>query len=251
MELVIGENLHSNRICDLAFVSSDTLVSVSADQSVCLWNVETSAKARIEFDAIVHSVAIHPSSRILVTGLSDGTFAVLDIETQKTVLIMLSNDGLVPTVSCHPDGGVVYAGGLDHIGRMRDLRSIRALKVLQGHDDRLTCSRFDSGFHIVTGSADHSMICWDMRNLTRSKRISGHLAVVSSIDIQGDLLLSASLDLSLKVWSMLDFRTYLTIKDCPSPVVGVGFAASGTPDRPFIVTASRDGSWRLYHDDVL
>jgi U4/U6 small nuclear ribonucleoprotein PRP4 len=251
MEMLATQTLHSNRVCDVGFVSPNVVVSGSADQSICVWNAEAGEIAKMEIDGIVHSVAVHPSSRVVVAGLSDGTFAVIDIDAQKVIARMQSNEGIVPSVSCHPDGGLVYVGGTDRVGRLWDLRSLKSLKVLQGHEDRITCSKFDSGFHVVTGSADHSMICWDLRNLTRSKRVAGHLSVISSLDIHGDLLLSASFDLSLKMWSMLDFRSYLTIKDCPSPVVGVAFAPAAALDPPLIISAARDGSWRFYHNDII
>jgi U4/U6 small nuclear ribonucleoprotein PRP4 len=226
--------------------------SSSADQSIGFWNVESGAVDRIEFDALAHCVSAHPSQRVVIAGLSDGTVAVVDVERRRTVCRMKSNDGIVSTVSCHSDGGVIAVGGFDKIGRLWDLRSMRSIKVLQAHEDLVTCSTFGgSGFHVITGSADHSMIVWDMRNLKRSKRISGHMSTVSAVDVRGDLLLSSSVDLSMKVWSLLDFRTYLTIKECPSPVVACGFAESGDPQKPFIVSASRDGSSRFYHENVI
>jgi U4/U6 small nuclear ribonucleoprotein PRP4 len=244
--------LHSNRATDVTFVNASIVCSSSADQSVGFWNVESGAVGRIEFDGLVHCVSTHPSQRIVIAGLSDGTVGVVDVERQQPVCRMKSNDGIVSTVSCHSDGGLIIVGGIDKVGRLWDLRSMRSIKVLQAHVDRVTCSTFgSSGFHVVTGSADHSMIVWDMRNLRRSKRISGHTSTVSSLDAKGDLLLSSSLDLSMKVWSLLDFRTYLTIKQCPSPVVACGFAESADPQKPFIVSASRDGSCRLYHEDVI
>jgi WD40 repeat protein len=129
---------------------------------------------------------------------------------------------------------------------------MRSVKVLQGHSDRITCSCFAAdGFHVVTGSADHSMICWDMRNLKRSKQISGHSSAVSSVLVRGDLLLSASLDSSIKLWSMLDFRTYSAISGTPSPIIGAVFGEGDGSEKPIIISASRDGYWRFYHEPFI
>jgi U4/U6 small nuclear ribonucleoprotein PRP4 len=248
----IGEHAdHTNRVTDVSFLNPSLICSSSADQTIVLWNLESNEKSRIEFESLVHQVESHPSGRIFISGFSDGSFAVIDIETRQTIAKMKSNDGIISALSSHSDGALVFCGGIDRIGRLWDLRSMRSVKVLQGHNDRLTCSCFElNGFHVITGSADNSMICWDMRNLKRSKQISGHSSAVSSVAVRGDILLSSSLDLSIKIWSLLDFRSYFTIPNTPSPIVAACFAEMEVPEKPYIVSASRDGSWRFYHEEI-
>ena len=155
---------------------------------------------------------------------------------------MKSNDGVTGAVCCHKDGGLVYSGGNDTVGRLWDLRSCKALKTMLGHNGRITCSTFDDNFHCITGAVDNTSIVWDLRNLSRSKKIAAHTAAVSSVSVNGDILLTSSLDATLKVWSLLDFRTYTTIKDSPSCILKSCFASNGET----IITASKDGLWRLF-----
>jgi U4/U6 small nuclear ribonucleoprotein PRP4 len=249
MERSARLTLHDTRVTSVCFIDDFVLSSTSADMSLIVWRSDSSDRARLDFDAIPQKVVKHPSGRFLVSGLSDGTLAVIDLDPCEVLARMKSNDGVVTAVSCHSNGNLVFSGGDDTVGRIWDLRSMTPVKVCQGHSDRLTCCAFDDGFHIISGSADNTMICWDLRNLTRSVRIAGHTNAVTSVAVRGDLLLSSSMDASLKIWSLLDFRTYATVTKCVSSVIGASFLEWNDAGRPMIVTASRDGSWRFYHCD--
>ena len=246
MEQIDVIQSHEDRITGLAFVG-DVLFSTSTDGTMCSLN----GSEHLNLETPIHCVAAHPSTRIALCGMSDGTFCVYDRETGKVVSRMKSSDGVLSTLACHGDGGVVLAGGADTVARLWDLRSMHSIKVLRNHTDTLTCSLFDAGFHALTGSADSSMICWDMRNLERSKRIGGHTGPVSSISLRGDILMSSSFDKTIKIWSMLDFRTYHTITDCPYSISGCVFGETTNSRKPLIISVARDGSWRYHSDDFL
>ena len=251
MQQISFRTPHDGRVTGLAFVENDVVCSASTDCTVSLRGVDSNDAATIRFDCPVTCVAVHPSSRVLLCGMSDGTFCVHDREAEKVVARMKSSDGSLSTLACHGDGGVVLAGGADSVARLWDLRSMQSIKVLQGHNDRVTCSTFGGSFHAVTGSADNAMICWDMRNVTRSKKISGHTAPVSSVSIRGDLLMSSSLDKTIKIWSMLDFRTYRTISDCPYSCYACAFAVTTSSPKSLVISVAKDGSWRYYGEDFL
>ncbi|KAH0787112.1 U4/U6 small nuclear ribonucleoprotein Prp4-like protein [Histomonas meleagridis] len=251
MELQQKLQGHSDRITSLSFVSGNVLFSTSFDKTVRFWRIGSDDTAFLSFDQFAQSSASHPSERFSLAGLTDGTFCLIDVETQQVISRMKSHDGTVSTLCVHPDGSIVMTGGSDTIGRLWDLRSMKSIKVMQGHSSGITCSRFDNDYHVVSGGADNSIISWDMRNLSRSKTISAHTSPVSAVYLNGDILLSSSLDRTMKIWSLLDFRLYCTITDCPSPVTSCAFIDCNFSDQPYILSASRDGYWRLYHNAAL
>lgn len=239
---------HNDRVTSLSFVNSSILCSTSFDKTVRLWELHNDETCVINLEQFAQSSVSHPSERYVIVGLTDGCFGLIDIETQQIVAQMKSNDGTVSSVSLHPDGSIVMVGGSDTIGRLWDLRCMKSIKVLQGHNGRITSSKFDRDFHVVSGSDDNTIISWDLRNLSRSKKLSAHTSTITSIDILDDLVLTSSLDKTVKVWSLLDFRLYSTISDCPSPIIASSFFPHPT-DVPYVLTTSLDGSWRLYHTD--
>jgi U4/U6 small nuclear ribonucleoprotein PRP4 len=232
---------HNDRITGSVFINEELVATSSADKTIRLCRSDGTT-CRIEYSVPVTSLAVHPSQHYLVAGLNNGCISIVDINEETELLQMKSNDGTTGSVCCHTDGGLIYSGGNDTVGRLWDLRSCKALKTMLGHNGRITCSTFDDNYHCVTGAVDNTAIVWDLRNLSRSKKIAAHTAAVSGVSVSGDILLTSSLNATLKVWSLLDFRTYATIKDSQSCILKSCFANNGEA----IITASKDGLWRIY-----
>jgi len=240
-ELIILKG-HTDRITSVSMINGSSIISGSSDQTFRTWSADGDSSS-INLGSIVQCVRPHPSGLYSVAGLGNGEMALIDTKRQQTVASMLSNDGLVNTVSCHTDGSLAFAGGVDTVGRLWDLRSCSSIKVLTGHSGRIICSEFDGGFHVITGGGDNSIHVWDLRNLKRSKKILAHNGPVTSIVPWNDTLISSSMDRSIAVWSQLDFRLYKRFDECPSPVVGCVISQESSN----IITASKDGSWRFYN----
>ena len=233
---------HTDRITGVCFINDDLVASSSSDKTVKIWRKD-GVHINFDFPCPVTSLCSHPSELFLIVGLSDGNISVIDIPNEKIIVTMKSNDGSVHSVSSHRDGGLVYAGGNDSVGRLWDLRSCRAVKTMIGHTGRITCSSFDENYHCITGAIDNTAIIWDLRNLNRTQKIAAHNAPLSSVSINGDILLTSSLDAKLKIWSLLDFRTYAVLQDSPSSIMKSCFSGN---DGETIITAYKDGMWRLY-----
>ena len=246
-EPILTLNGHTERITAVQFLNNAIVMTASADGTVKFWSQNQYEIFSLNVGSTPSSLAAHPMGTHALIGLADGSFIVFDVSTQQIISQMKSHDGTIGGISAHRDGGLVITGGADFYGRIWDLRSMKMIKVLQGHSNVITCATFDNDFHALTGSADNSIIIWDLRNLTRSKKISAHNYTISSLSSFNDLIVSSAKD-CIKIWSALDFRTYKTIFDCPSSVHCAAITSSLFSNSPAIYTASQDGSLRLYLD---
>lgn len=237
---------HKERITCVNFLNNAITMTSSADQTVRFYD-ESDEICVLKLNSVPRVISGHPMGCHSLVGMNDGDLIVHDVSTQQIVSKMKAHDGMVSSLCCHTDGGLVMTGGADFYGRLWDLRSMKVVKVMQGHSNRLTCATFDNDFHVVSGGADNFIIVWDLRNLSRSKKISAHTSVISGVHVSGDILVSSASE-SVKIWSMLDFRTYKVIEDCLSPILGVTMARNSFSPFPSIFTCSHDGSWRMYID---
>ena len=261
MSLISSVTIHTDRVTCCAFANDHLLATGGMDSKLALFPIyskEEEAQSEISHEIQVHplsqciqTMAPHPDGSHLLLGHISGEFSIFDIEYGKTVVSMKSQDGTVSTIACHPDGGLIATGGTDFVGRLWDLRSCKPVKVMLGHTSRLTCSTFDSEFHFITGSVDNTIIVWDLRNLSRSKRISGHLSGITSVSTYNNILLTSSLDQTIKIWSLLDFRLYKEFIRLPSPVMDCTFSNNPYGDGPLIISVSKDGSWRYYSESLI
>ncbi|KAH3661268.1 hypothetical protein OGAPHI_006675 [Ogataea philodendri] len=72
---------------------------------------------------------------------------------------------------------------------------------LDAHEDGVTCFAFDAPFGtLVSSSLDNTVKVWDMNRNECIGRLEGHLSSVECLEMQNNLVLTGSLDASLKLW---------------------------------------------------
>jgi platelet-activating factor acetylhydrolase IB subunit alpha len=84
-----------------------------------------------------------------------------------------------------------------------EVRNCRVVITLTGHDNWVTDLVFHpNGKYLLSSSDDKSMRIWDLSNGRCFRRINNaHDHFVSTIDMKGKLVVTGSVDKSLKVWT--------------------------------------------------
>lgn len=152
-------------------------------------------------------------------------------------------------IDFNSDGSLAATGGLDSFGRCFDLRTGRCIMFMDGHLKGITSISFSiDGFHMVTGSEDHSVKIWNLRERKLEYTISAHTNVVSKVifDKQnGNYLLSASFDDSIKLWSSPGWTPIKTLTGHNGKVM----CADITSDNEYILSSSYDRTFKLWGND--
>lgn len=102
-----------------------------------------------------------------------------------------------------------------------------------------------NGYHLATGSEDHTCRVWDLRKRQCLYIIPAHSSLVSQVKYEpfgGYFLVTASFDGTARVWSALDFKPIKTLAGHESKLSGVDVAADGT----YIATVSHDRTIKLW-----
>ncbi len=86
------------------------------------------------------------------------------------------------------------------------------IRAIQAHDESVNCFDFDIPFGtMVSASLDNTVRVWDLSKGKCSGMLEGHIAPVSSIQIDDSFVVTGSLDASLKLWDLSrlhqDFET--------------------------------------------
>ncbi|KAG7814496.1 hypothetical protein KL924_000910 [Ogataea haglerorum] len=72
---------------------------------------------------------------------------------------------------------------------------------LEAHDDAVTCFAFDAPFGtLVSASLDNTVKVWDLNRNECIGRLEGHLSSVECLAMEKDLVVTGSLDASLRLW---------------------------------------------------
>ncbi len=177
---------HTGPVEGLA-ISADgqTAISASADETLILWNLETGEAIR-RFTGhrdVVHAVALHPDGDWALSASADGTLILWDISAGLNAGMESGDGSGTPAPS-------VYGGAARHF---------------TGHTGEVWCVAIaPDGRTALSGSADHTLILWDLETGEAIRRFSGHEDAVLSVAISpdGERALSGSDDRSVILWDL-------------------------------------------------
>lgn len=177
-------------------------------------------------------VRFHPSGQYLASSSFDKTWRLWDLQTQQCIQLQEGHAKEVYALSMHVDGSLVATGDLGGIGRLWDLRSGKSILVLpvrttnarccrhvcnpgshpsdwQGHVKQLLTMDFSpDGFHLATGSDDHTVRIWDLRKRETVYTLPAHQSLISTVKfapVSGEYLTTSSFDGTIKTWSARDW----------------------------------------------
>lgn len=147
--------------------------------------------------------------RTIVSGSSDNTARVWDVQAAKCVLVL---DSLhTDTVRCVDlKGSLCVTGCVDGVIRLFDLKSGRCLRSFQGHHGGVEHVSFD-GSTIIGTSVDLGIYVWNSDSGKLIHMMTGHLDEIQVLVRRDDLLITASWDETIRMWSVTSGTCILTL----------------------------------------
>mmetsp|Transcript_12010 Transcript_12010/g.12069 ORF Transcript_12010/g.12069 Transcript_12010/m.12069 type:complete len:359 (-) Transcript_12010:115-1191(-) len=167
---------HKNAVLQIKWGSESSLISCSADKSVCLWDTNQGKRVRrlAEHSSIVNSCDMMKGTTSMIVSGSDDCSVIVWDGRMKHSSLSLSHEYQITSVCVSSDGGTVYSGGIDNIIRAWDLRKANPtagpVLSLKGHTDTITglsLSLHDS--FLLSNAMDSSLRCWDVRAYVRNE----------------------------------------------------------------------------------
>jgi WD40 repeat protein len=238
----------------LAFLPrSHALLAGTSDGRVVGWSDPARSLPSTVVDGIaegVSAIAVSPDGRRLaVTGAAhrlevwrlddSGRLGALDRSTGP----LPSGRGL--SVAFSPDGGEVAVGTVG--GEIRRWRvsgsNLRALTTLVGFTSFVNAVAYQGDERrLVAGSSDQTTAVYDLASARRLSSIPGP-AIVVSVEVVADRIVTASTDGTTRLWPLPDPTTH--------DAVGPGWQLGVSTDQHLLVEATGrgDGTLRLYDLD--
>ncbi|MBC8326946.1 MAG: WD40 repeat domain-containing protein [Verrucomicrobia subdivision 3 bacterium] len=159
---------HTKATRGLAFApDGKSLVSVSADRTVKLWDAVTS-KLEHSFGnhpRPVHAVAFRPGARpaFCVTASDDNTVRVWQPSIGRMVRIVRGHSGPVFAVAFSAEGRRIFSVGKEGVGRIIDADSDKVLHEWKAHDDWVYALAVGAGGKLATGDWGGEVRVWRMK----------------------------------------------------------------------------------------
>ncbi|KAL0228890.1 hypothetical protein GEMRC1_013510 [Eukaryota sp. GEM-RC1] len=127
---------------------------------------------------------------------------------------------------------------------------ITLFRAFRGHRSTVTSVSFSSkGSHLITGSADKTVMVWSLKPSFRAFRWTGHKDSVLGVDFHpnGSYAASVGKDATARIWRITVSPTPLVISGLTSPLRSVSWSCHGES----LACASDDKCIRVYSVDSL
>ncbi|MCL5035615.1 MAG: WD40 repeat domain-containing protein [Chloroflexi bacterium] len=196
-----------NEMC----AAGNNIVAALSSGSVILFSGENSKPENIiKFNLDADCVAYSPDVNVLVAG-SEGGEVFLYKPAGKEKIEFDAHPNTVTRVRFSPDGRLLCTSSCDNTVRVWDLKDLKLIRILKGHDDEVWDIRFIGNEKVVSASSDRTVRVWDLRTGLTLNILKGHEDSVSCIALSPDkkYMATASWDGMVGIW---DTGKWLLVK---------------------------------------
>lgn len=207
------------------------------------------------------AATVAPSSHFLVTGSSDHTVKVWDLDTSAVLHTLREHTDTVRCVTTTQrgiDNAFIISGGDDRLIVVWSLVGGTKVRRLEGHSAALlslAVVRGDGVSILASCGVDRSIRLWNILTGDFMFQLVGHQAPVTSLAISSGpipLIVSVGRDMFMKIWDADSGRLLRSLSGHTASITCV--AMSRSTQMPIIVTGDMDGNiivWDLEKMKIL
>ncbi|CEP19878.1 hypothetical protein [Parasitella parasitica] len=178
--------------CQVARRGAELVVSGSDDCTVKIWDNRTKeAVSTFENEYQVTSVCFSDAGDMIYSAGLDNDVKVWDVRKNQLAYTMKGHMDTIAGMSLSPDGNNLLTNSMDNTVRIWDIKPFaaadRCLKIFEGAPHGFEknlikpCWATD-GSQIACGSADRSVVIWDVDTRKILYKLPGHKGCVNDVD---------------------------------------------------------------------
>jgi WD40 repeat protein len=240
------------------FIRQACLAGIEA-QDVSLAGAHLSEAVLAEAFVYPISVALSGDGAFLVAGTTAGEVWLWRVADRTPLVVLQGHTGMVMCVALSGDGRLLASGSLDGTVKLWEVPIGRLLTTLEGHTGGVNCVALSgNGTLLASGSQDGRVRLWEAPSGRLGESVcslwanqgrllamlEGHTGGVLSVALRtdGQLVVSGSLDGTIKLWEVSTERLLATLEGHSGAVWAVALSGDGQ----LLASGSEDGIVRLW-----
>ena len=204
-------------------------------------------------ESYVHSACFSSDSRWAVSGSSDKTLRLWDVDRSQCLRVLEGHLEGVYAVCLNSDNRWALSGSYDNTLRLWDVGSGRCLRTFDGHKSCVSavCLSADNRW-ALSGSFDRTLRIWDLATGRCLRTLTGHDNRVNSVWLSADnrWALSASHDETVRLWDVASGQCLRVLATPQDQYAIWALSACLSSDNRRALSGSHDGTLRLWDVDT-
>lgn len=178
-------------------------ISVSRDNTVCLWDLATGQCLQTFYSSV--PVAVSSDGRLALSSNHEHTLCLWELATGRCLREMSDRAARPTFVTLSSDGHLAMSDNGDDGVLLWDLDTGRCLRTLKGHTGSVSSAVFSpDGRVVLSGGTDNTVRLWEVLTGRCLRTFERHTSSITAIAIGADgrLGLSGSYDGTLCLWQL-------------------------------------------------
>ena len=192
----------------------------------------------------VRAVAVTVDGTRVISGSSDNTVKVWNLETGEEQFTLTGHSDWVRAVAVTADGTRVISGSDDNTVKVWNLETGEEQFTLTGHSGFVLAVAVD-GKRVISGSSDNTVKVWNLETGEEQFTLTGHSGFVQAVAVTADgtRVISGSDDNTVKVWNLETGEELFTLTGHSDWVRAVAVTADGTR----VISGSDDNTVKVWN----
>ena len=165
-------------------ITPDGTKMVSGSKSLIVWDMKTGTILKtITGHKSVNAVVITSDGKQIVSGSTDSTIKIWDIETGKNINTLIGHHSSIRAIAITPDGKNIVSASQDTTLKVWDLQTGECLCTCIEHQKSVSVLAIHpDGDKVISGDDDKRLIIWNLKNgqlLREIKTFEGYLYAIA------------------------------------------------------------------------